>query len=295
MVFALLGLVICINLCCFCENKMSLLTKSDSIHIREVWNDNLEKEFELIRKIVDDYPYIAMDTEFPGIVLRPIGTFKNSFDYNYQTLKANVDLLKLIQLGLTFTDENGNLPTCETDKHCVWQFNFRDFNPNEDVYANDSIELLSQSGMDFKKNNEKGVDAVRFSQLLMTSGVVLNENVVWVTFHSGYDFGYLLKLLKGETLPDTQMGFFDMIKVYFPTIYDIKHLMRFCNSLHGGLNKLAELLDVERIGICHQAGSDSLLTSCAFMKLKETFFSGNPDKYAGVLYGLGVENGYNSH
>lgn len=270
---------------------MSLLPKSDSIQIREVWNDNLEEEFALIRGIVDEFPFIAMDTEFPGIVLRPVGNFKNSNDYHYQTLKDNVDMLKLIQMGLTFSDEQGNLPTCGTDKYCIWQFNFREFNVNEDVFANDSIELLRQSGIDFMKNNEKGIDAVRFGELLMSSGIVLNDNVYWVTFHSGYDFGYLLKLLTCKNLPDTQAGFFNLINMYFPVLYDIKHLMKFCNSLHGGLNKLAELLEVERVGICHQAGSDSLLTSCTFRKLKENFFSGSLEKYAGVLYGLGVENG----
>lgn len=270
---------------------MSILPKSESIHIREVWNDNLEHEFSLIRDIVDDYPYIAMDTEFPGIVLRSIGNFKSSSEYNYQNLKVNVDLLKLIQLGLTFADENGNLPKCGTDKYCLWQFNFREFSPDEDVYAYDSIKLLSRSGIDFKKNKEKGVDAMRFSELLMSSGIVLNDSVHWVTFHSGYDFGYLLKLLTCKDLPETQACFFDLIKMYFPTLYDIKHLMKFCNSLHGGLNKLAELLEVERIGICHQAGSDSLLTCCTFMKMKDNFFKGSPEKYAGVLYGLGVENG----
>ncbi|KAJ8755133.1 hypothetical protein K2173_018931 [Erythroxylum novogranatense] len=274
---------------------MSLLPKGDSIQIREVCNDNIEEEFALIREIVDDYPYIAMDTEFPGIVLRPVGNFKNSSDYHYKTLKENVDMLKLIQLGLTFSDEQGNLPTCGTDKYCIWQFNFREFNVNEDVFANDSIELLRQSGIDFKKNNEMGIDAMRFGELLMSSGIVLNDSVHWVTFHSGYDFGYLLKLLTCKNLPETQAGFFNLINIYFPTLYDIKHLMKFCNSLHGGLNKLAELLEVERVGICHQAGSDSLLTACTFKKLKDNFFSGSLEKYAGVLYGLGVENGQTAH
>lgn len=271
-------------------NEMSLLPKSDSIYIREVWNDNLEEEFALIREIVDAFPYIAMDTEFPGIVLRPVGNFKTSNEYHYQTLKDNVDMLKLIQLGLTFSDEQGNLPKCGTEKYCIWQFNFREFNVNEDVFANDSVELLRQSGIDFQKNNEKGIDTRRFGELLMSSGIVLNDNVHWVTFHSGYDFGYLLKVLSCQNLPDTQAGFFSLINMYFPTLYDIKHLMKFCNSLHGGLNKLAELLEVERVGVCHQAGSDSLLTSCTFRKLKENFFSGSLEKYAGVLYGLGVEN-----
>lgn len=269
---------------------MSILSKSDSVHIREVWNDNLEEEFALIREIVDEYPYLAMDTEFPGVVLRPVGTFKNITDYNYQTLKDNVDMLKLIQLGLTFSDEKGNLPKCGTDKYCIWQFSFREFDVSEDVFASDSIELLKQCGIDFQKNNEKGIDVSRFSELLMSSGIVLNDNVHWVTFHSGYDFGYLLKLLTCQRLPDTQAGFFDLINTYFPIVYDIKHLMKFCNSLHGGLNKLAELLEVERVGVCHQAGSDSLLTSCTFMKLKDNFFNGSAEKYAGVLYGLGTEN-----
>ena len=33
-------------------------------------------------------------------------------------------MLKLIQLGLTFTDEKGNLPRVNNEL-CVWQFNFR--------------------------------------------------------------------------------------------------------------------------------------------------------------------------
>ncbi|KAE8732565.1 putative CCR4-associated factor 1-like protein 10 [Hibiscus syriacus] len=274
--------------------EMSVLPKIDSVHIREVWNDNLEEEFALIREIVDTYNYVAMDTEFPGVVLRPVGSFKNINDYNYQTLKDNVDMLKLIQLGLTFSDENGNLPTCGTDSPCIWQFNFCEFDISQDIFASDSIELLLQCGIDFKKNNEKGIDVKRFGELLMSSGIVLNDVVNWVTFHSGYDFGYLLKLLTCRSLPDSQARFFDLINMYFPMLYDIKHMMKFCNSLHGGLNKLAELLEVERVGVCHQAGSDSLLTSCTFRKLRDNFFNGSTEKYAGELYGLGVENGQNT-
>ncbi|XP_074579483.1 putative CCR4-associated factor 1 homolog 7 [Curcuma longa] len=273
----------------------SILPRNETVQIREVWTENLESEFSLIREIVDDFPYVAMDTEFPGIVCRPLGSFLSNSDFNYATLKANVDMLKLIQLGLTFSDDLGNLPTCGTDRGCIWQFNFREFDVQRDISASDSINLLRESGIDFEKNVEEGVDAQRFAELLMSSGVVLNDSVHWVTFHSGYDFGYLLKILTCQNLPDTQVGFFKHIKIYFPTLYDIKHLMKFCNSLHGGLNKLAELLEVERVGICHQAGSDSLLTSCAFRKLKESFFNGSTEKYAGVLYGLGVENGHMAH
>ncbi|ESQ51797.1 hypothetical protein EUTSA_v10017059mg [Eutrema salsugineum] len=276
---------------------MTLFPEDDSIQIREVWNENLESEMALIREVVDDFPFVAMDTEFPGIVCRPIGTFKTNTEYHYETLKTNVNLLKMIQLGLTFSDDKGNLPTCggSDKKHCIWQFNFRDFDLNSDIFAHDSIELLRQSGIDFVKNNQIGVDSRRFAELFMSSGIVLNESVHWVTFHSGYDFGYLLKLLTCQNLPETQTGFFEMISVYFPRVYDVKHLMKFCNSLHGGLNNLAAQLEVARVGVSHQAGSDSLLTSCTFRKLQENFFVGSMEKYSGVLYGLGVENGHIVH
>lgn len=39
-----------------------------------------------------------------------------------------------------------------------------------------------------------------------------------------------------------------LMRTYFPKVYDIKYLMKFCDNLHGGLNRLAEILEVERIG-----------------------------------------------
>jgi len=263
-----------------------------TLRIREVWASNLDEEMEIIRNVVDDYPYVAMDTEFPGIVARPVGNFKNTGEYHYQTLRCNVDMLKLIQLGLTFCNAEGDLPTANGEL-CVWQFNFREFSLEDDMYALDSIELLKQSGIDFKAHATRGIDVARFGELLTCSGIVMNDDVRWITFHSGYDFGYLVKLLTCTPLPQTEVDFFDSLKTFFPCIYDIKYLMKYCDNLHGGLNKLAEILEVERIGPQHQAGSDSLLTSLTFMKMDRTYFfdsnSGPVSKHVGVLYGLGVD------
>lgn len=262
----------------------------EQLRVREVWANNLEEEMGVIRGIVDEYPYLAMDTEFPGVVARPVGNFKNSGEYHYQMLRCNVDMLKLIQLGLTFTDAQGNLPKCSGEL-CVWQFNFREFKLQDDMYAQDSIELLKQSGIDFAQNEARGINVHKFGELLMSSGIVLNEDVRWITFHSGYDFGYLLKVLTCQPLPQSEADFFELLKIYFPTVYDIKYLMKFCDNLHGGLNKLAESLEVDRMGPQHQAGSDSLLTSATFIKLAKTFFAGveSMDSHRDVLYGLGLD------
>jgi len=109
-----------------------------------------------------------------------VGKFRIVQEYNYETLRSNVDILKLIQLGLTFSDEDGNLPNCRMERYCVWQFSFREFNIWEDAYASDSIELLHQSGINFKKTSEWGMDSHRFAEFLMSSGIVFNENVRWI-------------------------------------------------------------------------------------------------------------------
>jgi CCR4-NOT transcription complex subunit 7/8 len=252
--------------------------------IVDVWANNLHSELEKIMEIVDQYNYIAMDTEFPGVVARPIGSFKNAHDYHYQTLKCNVDLLKIIQLGLSFCDKDGKF----VPGTCTWQFNFK-FNLSEDMYAADSIDLLSRSGIEFKEHDSRGIDVQEFGELLMTSGIVLNEDVRWISFHAGYDYGYLLKLLTCQALPKEESDFFEQLRTYFPCVYDVKYLIKSCESLKGGLQKVAEDLQVERIGPQHQAGSDSLLTAATFFKIRSLFFENNIDdeKYMGVLFGLG--------
>lgn len=65
---------------------------SDSSWMVEVWADSLSQEFRRLREAVVDYPYVAMDTEFPGVVARPLSTFKTASDYHYQCIKCNCDL-----------------------------------------------------------------------------------------------------------------------------------------------------------------------------------------------------------
>ncbi|KAI3638959.1 hypothetical protein MIR68_003457 [Amoeboaphelidium protococcarum] len=188
--------------------------------------------------------------------------------------------------------------------------NFRRFGQGIE-YPVDSVDFREQVKKRVKEYFISVFDAnpTVFSELMITSGLVLLDEVKWISFHSSYDFAYLIKVLSGYGTPDnngyhgqlkqnglgkTELEFFDVLRLWFPCIYDIKYLMRSCKNLKGGLQDVADELKVERVGPQHQAGSDSLLTALTFFQMRKTYFKGHIDdqKYLGNLYGLGSNTQY---
>jgi len=225
-----------------------------------VWEDNLETEITGMRDVAETYDHVALETQFPGIVARPTGPFSDYADYNYQTLKANVDLTTVLQISLTFSDEKGNRP-----KPATWRFNFS-FNAERDLFPQDSLEMR---GLDLNAHSSQGIKPSDFAELLMGSGLVLNEDIRWVTFGSPsslsersaedkswlsfssmYDLGYLWHLLTSQQMPSEILGFQESLDLFFPSRCDIsKHLHRLGLAPH----KNGEGLDLRTRQLLRQA------------------------------------------
>jgi len=261
---------------------------------------------------------------FPGVVARPIGDFTSKANYHYQTLRANADLLKIIQLGITLFSADGepvpptefqdntNLARNRIPKNamlnicpCTWTFNFK-FSLEDDMYNEESIAVRKKSGTDFDKHATIGIEPEEFGSLLITSGLVLSDDVFWISFHSGYDFAYLTKIMHPKLLPTDEDQYRDLVKTFFPNIYDVKFMLRhaqnlvrrnaigasgtsFINSLgtKSGLQDLADELGCARVGIAHNSGSDAWLTGSVFWQMKSKVFEGNiSEELNGEMWGL---------
>ena len=250
--------------------------------IVEVYAHNFISEIKRLSQLLEEFPYVGMDTEFPGTVY-----CTNSYtpDFYYKTLKINVDSLKLIQIGITLSNSKGEHPQ---GTH-TWQFNLN-FNYKKDKYSASSYSLLCDCGIDFEKLKKEGIDYALFAEYFFTSGLVLNEDVTWVSFHGSYDFGYLLKLLLNSPLPLTERDFLNELTVYFPRLYDIKILVQGIDKLQGGLNRLASVMDVKRFGKTHQAGSDSAVTIDLFFKLIQSTHIDTEvlEEEKNIIFGLGL-------
>jgi CCR4-NOT transcription complex subunit 7/8 len=234
-------------------------------------------------------------------------------------------MLKVIQIGLALFNEDGEQPPARPNSTdsvdlrragnqaplpYAWQFNFK-FSLKDDMYNQISIESLQQAGIDFALLERDGIDPHDFASLLIPSGLVCFEDVRWISFHGGYDFGYLTKLLVCRALPCDEVEFDQVMKLYFPSTYDVKHLMKHAIKLHNsgmltpadpssteilqkfeqksGLEHIAETLKLKRIGSAHQAGSDSLLTGRVFFELRKRIFGGDiADDHLGKVWGLGI-------
>ena len=104
------------------NNSAQSNTSETTFPIKEVYASNFKEEIKNIKSIIDkgEFTYIGMDTEFPGIIYNLNNLNK---DFYYKTMKLNVESTKLIQLGITLTNKNGEFP--KNIPYHTWQFNLQ--------------------------------------------------------------------------------------------------------------------------------------------------------------------------
>ncbi|MBA0649422.1 hypothetical protein Goklo_016987, partial [Gossypium klotzschianum] len=122
------------------------ISSNKSVVVRQVFAEDLDSELLMIKTAILRYPFVSIDTEFPGTIFKP----------SKQVIRE------------------GNLPDFDSPFSYVWEFNFRDFDINRDCYASDSIELLKCQGIDFEKNKEKGIDSKDFAKKFWDYGLLFN-------------------------------------------------------------------------------------------------------------------------
>lgn len=87
---------------------------------------------------------------------------------------------------------------------------------------------------------------------------------------SAYDFAYMMKISTDWLqMPDHVSQYQAMLHMFFPRIVDLKSVMTECKFVKGGLQEMADALNVPRVGNKHQAGSDSMLTGETYFRFLE--------------------------
>ena len=184
--------------------------------------------------------------------------------------------MKLIQLGLSFMNEDGKTPE-EAD---AYQFNFR-FNLSKEFQVASSIALLRQHGIDFQRFCTEGISPIYFSYQFAQSGLLTNKKLRWIFFHGSYDMGYLVKQVTLADLPPSSSEFVELFQKYFPNVVDLKVSLDWSSSLA----KLMEESGVPRRGESHQAGSDALGTVEVYLARRERDRQ-RFDENVGIIYDI---------
>ena len=170
-----------------------------------------------------------------------MGNFVSKEDYHYQTVRCNVDLLKVIQLAITLWSPEGEVPPPQALSGllaerpafppearlcpCTWQFNFQ-FDKDNDMYNEENVDHLAKAGLDINRCLDQGIDPNAFASLLLSSDLVCNEDTHWISFHAGYDIAYLVKLMYPKLLPKTEKEFYEQARKFFPNLWDARYMLR---------------------------------------------------------------------
>ncbi|XP_066357899.1 probable CCR4-associated factor 1 homolog 9 [Miscanthus floridulus] len=238
-----------------------------TVQLQSVAAANFAAELDRIGSLLPRYPYVVVDTEYPGTVHHaPAGRRDSDLspDERYALVKANVDELPIVQLGITLCDSHGNLPFVPDYRYGAfgyhhggggggygeraWEVDFSDFDVSRDHHAAQSVAFLRSQGVDFDTAaRARGVSSAAFgAKLAEVLQRVAGKNVelTWVAFGGAYDLAYLVKMIGGgQPLPETRQGFVERVRELLGgRVFDAKFMAENCGraDLRGvGLRSVA--------------------------------------------------------
>ncbi|KAF8722611.1 hypothetical protein HU200_022446 [Digitaria exilis] len=275
---------------------------------------NFEAELDAIGSLLTRYPFVTIDTEYPGTVHRPPSYHKLTPPERYKLVKANVDELPIVQLGITLCDEYGNLPTVVvTDDdgrplllELAWEVTFSDFDPRRDRHAPESVAFLASRGVDFDASLARGVSSAAFGAKLAavlasssSTPARCGGELTWTAFGGAYDFAYVVKMLSGGwPLPETWHEYVAQARELLGgRVFDAKYMAEHCERedlcCGGGLRRVAERLcvqrpDLEETPACYcLAGRKSHIACGVYMAMRRrVLYRDGGASHQGLIDGL---------
>jgi CCR4-NOT transcription complex subunit 7/8 len=254
--------------------------------VRSVWAHNFAAESRVLHQVAPGARHVALDVQYPGcVVVHSSGRqhYDLTDEERYEVIRANVALLKPLQVGIAVRTVDG--------QRFAWEFNLRGFDiaSEEDARDPTSIAYLADCGVDFNRLPQAGIDGFKLRFLLRDSGL-LRARPSWATFTGAYHVAYFVRLMYGESLPDGVDDFMKMAHQLLGPLYDVKRLARehdrsCVGSLSNVVKKLAVVPPGEGISKSKPAGTGSMLALLAFETLKQKL-GANMEKCRHELCGL---------
>ncbi|KAF7031912.1 hypothetical protein CFC21_043162 [Triticum aestivum] len=190
-------------------------------------------------------------------------------DQRYALMKANVDGLKPLQVGIAVCDHQG--------QQVAWEFNLRDVCRLADAHDDKALDYLAERGLDLDTLCNHSVDAYMLGALS------------WITYAGAYHVTYLLNIVTGGALlPHDVVGFIGAMQYYLgQQVYDVATMAAGCPGMPVGLDRIAANLRIHPPwGSPRFAGAAGVRVLLAFRILKDGQFGGNVERFRGLLQGL---------
>ncbi|XP_047051095.1 probable CCR4-associated factor 1 homolog 11 [Lolium rigidum] len=252
--------------------------------VHPVWGWSFHQEAARLRHFAEGARYVAVNVHYPGLVHHP-GKDQDALtdEKRYPILKANVDALKPLQVGIAVCDRDG--------KSEAWEFNLRDFRRHSDPHDANSLAYLAGRGLDVDTFANHGIDAWSLGAMLLSYSGLIGpwRGLSWVTYTGAYHVAYLLKIVTGGCpLPNDVAGFVGAVRHFLgDQVYDVAGMAADCPKLPVGLERIAAHLGF------HPPWNSPRLAAAAGVRALQVFRSLEDGelrdkviRYRGLLQGL---------